>query len=167
MLAPVAVAFLVAGCGIQAAQASQYIHVQPNSSNVDIKLVSSFNNDLAENVVDGAPAGHLTITVPVGSRVHLDVVNNGPMPETFGIYQQDLQLAFNNSGDPFNSDVNLNAAAGLVPGQSQTYTFTASHTGTYTIADYLNGTTTNTTPTSNIWETFKVVPSGAPAMITQ
>lgn len=166
LLAAAGSSALLAGCGIQSAQASQYIHVQPNSSNVDVKLISSFSNALVQNVVDGVPSGHLTITVPVGSTVHLQVVNNGPMPETFGIYRHDLQRAFKGSGDPYYSDVSLNGSAGLTPGQSQTYTFTASHTGTYTIADYLNGTTTSNVPVSNIWETFKVVPSGAPSLGT-
>ncbi len=166
LLAALASSALLAGCGIQAAQASQYIHVQPNSSTVDVKLVSSFSNALAQNVVDGVPSGHLTITVPAGSTVRLKVVNNGPMPEAFGIYRKDLQTAFKGSGDPYYSDVGLNPVAGLIPGQSQTYTFTASHTGTYTIADYLNGTTTSNVPVSNIWETFKVVRSGAPSLQT-
>lgn len=158
---------LLAGCGVQAAEASQYLHVVPGTSNVDVKVVSGFSNRLAEPVIDGVPEGHLIISVPVGSTVHMDVVNDGPMPETFGVYNGDYGLAFNGSGDSY-SDVSLNAVAGITPGQSQTYTFTASHVGTYTLADYLNGTTNNNNlPLSNIWDTFKVVPSGAPSLITK
>ena len=154
---------ILAGCGIQEAQASQYLHVVPGTNVVDVKVVSSLNNNLAENTIDGVPAGHLTITVPVGSQVHLQVTNQGAQPETFGIYNG-TQLAFNGSGDNYYTDVNLNATdglmggtAGLLSGQSQTYVFTASKVGTYTLADLLNGADPSSNiPVSNIWETFKI-----------
>ncbi len=162
-----AMSALLAGCGIQAAQASQYLHVEPGTSNVYLKVVSGFSNNLAENTIDGVPAGDLTITVPKGSVVHMKVTNDGPMPETFGVYDRNVQLAFNGSGDPWYSDVVLNAVDGLATGQSQTYTFTASRVGSYTLADLLNGATNSNIPVSNIWETLKVVPSGRASLTTK
>lgn len=162
-----AMSALLAGCGIQAAQASQYLHVEPGTSNVYLKVVSGFSNNLAENTIDGVPAGDLTITVPKGSVVHMKVTNDGPMPETFGVYHRNVQLAFNGSGDPWYSDVMLNSVDGLLTGQSQTYTFTASRVGSYTLGDLLNGSTNSNIPVSNIWETLKVVPSGRASLTTK
>lgn len=168
---------LLAGCGVQAAQASQYIHVQ--GTVVHLRIVSGFSNSLNMPTLDGVQAdGHLTVSIPKGAEVKMTVVNKGPVPETFGIYNASWNLAFANSGDPWYTGAGLNAVDGLLYGQSQTYTFTASHTGTYTLADMLNNpssasdanyypTTAVPVPVSNIWATFKVTNSGAPSLTTQ
>lgn len=170
-----ALSALLAGCGVQAAQASQYIHVQ--GTVVHLRIVSGFSNSLNMPTIDGVQAtDHLTISVPKGSNVQMTVLNKGPFPEAFGVYNASWKLAFAHAGDPWYSDVGLNAVAGLTYGQSKTYTFTASHVGTYTLADLLNNSgnaspaayapTTNV-PQSNIWATFKVTPSGAPSLTTR
>ncbi len=173
-----ALSCLMAGCGVQAAQASQYIHVQ--GTVVHLRIVSGFSNSLDISTLDGVQAdGHLTISIPKGAEVKMTVVNNGPIPEAFGVYNASWNLAFSGAGDPWYSDVGINPVAGLMPGQSATYTFMASHTGTYTLADLLNNTgtqsdadytpqsATKVTPVSDIWATFKVTSSGTPSMTTK
>lgn len=175
----VAMSALLAGCGVQAAQASQYIHVKPGSDVVNLKVDAGYNNGLNMPTIDGVQAnGHLTISVPKGAIVRMTVTNKGPFPEAYGIYKPgSWNLAFAHAGDPWygNLGAELNPVAGLLYGQSKTYTFTASQVGTYTLADLMNNPgTPNTTdytpgstaPVSNIWATFKVTSSGSPTMTT-
>lgn len=155
---------LLVGCGTQSVQASQYMSVPANHT-VDLKVVAGFSDSLSSNTIDGAPSGQLVIAIPVGTEVHMHFINKGPMPESVGIYRNDTQLAFAHSGDSY-TNVSLNAASGVAPGASQTYTFTASRIGTFTLSDLLDGSTTNNIPNSNIWETVKVIPSGKPSFTT-
>lgn len=162
----VALSGALAGCGIQSAQASQYLHVVPGTNVINLTVKTGYSNDLAENTVDGVPAGDLTINVPVGSEVHMKFINDGPLPESMGIYQDITNLAFPGSGDSY-ENASLGEYPGLIPGQSQSYTFTASRVGTYTLSDLVDGVTSDNIPVSNIWETFKVVSSGAPSLTTK
>ncbi len=156
-----ALSYWLAGCGVQA---SQYIHVQ--GTIVHLRIVSGFSNKLNMPTIDGVQAtDHLTISVPKSSNVQMTVLNKGPFPEGFGIYNASWDLAVAHAGDPWFTDAGLNAVAGLTYGQSKTYTFTAAHTGTYTLADLFNNpgnalateyAPTTNVPQSNIWATFNI-----------
>ncbi len=174
----VAMSALLAGCGVQAAQASQYIHVQPGTDVVALKVLAGYSNALNMPLIDGVQAdGHLTISVPKGSVVRMTVINKGPFPEAYGIYNASWQLAFSHAGNPYyaNLGAQLNPVDGLLYGQSKTYTFTASHVGTFTLADLTMNAGVNSeaayspgesAPVSNMWATFRVTPSGAPSLTT-
>jgi hypothetical protein len=156
-----ALALALAGCGTQSVDASQWMVDHPGTHTVDLKVEGIYSSAQQVNTFDGYTNGQLVITIPVGYHVNMDFINNGPIPESVGIYKND-HLAFPGAGQSYRQVMTF-PSAGLVPGQSQSYTFTASQVGTYSLADVLNGDP-NHTPTSGVWDTVKVVPSGNPSM---
>ncbi|WP_053960044.1 sulfocyanin-like copper-binding protein [Sulfobacillus thermosulfidooxidans] len=156
-------ALALAGCGTQSINASQWMIVHPATKTVDLKIESTYSSAKQANVFDGFTQGQLIITIPLGYHVNMDFINNGPIPESIGVYH-DHHLAFPGAGEPY-SQVAISPSAGLLPGQSQSYTFTASKLGTFILGDMLNGDPDNT-PTSDLWDILKVVPSGTPSMST-
>ncbi|SMC02234.1 Sulfocyanin (SoxE) domain-containing protein [Sulfobacillus thermosulfidooxidans DSM 9293] len=150
----------LAGCGTQSINASQWMIVHPATKTVDLKIESTYSSAKQANVFDGFTQGHLLITIPVDYHVTMNFVNNGPIPESIGIYDHH-HLAFPGAGEPY-AQVVTSPTAGLLPGQSQSYTFTASKVGTFILGDMLNGDPDNT-PTSDLWDIVKVVPSGVPS----
>lgn len=156
-----ALAMALAGCGTQSVDASQWMVNHPGTHTVDLKVEGTYSSAQQVNTFDGYTHGQLVITIPVGYHVNMDFINNGPIPESVGIYKND-HLAFPGAGESYRQVMTF-PSAGLVPGQSQSYTFTASQVGTYSLADVLNGDPDNT-PTSGVWDTVKVVPSGNPSM---
>lgn len=151
----------LAGCGTQSISASKWMTVHPASKTVDLKVESTYSSSLQSAVFDGYTRGKLVITIPRGYHVNMDFINNGPIPESVGIYHHH-HLAFKGAGEPYHL-VSLLPTAGIVPGKSQTYRFKASQVGTFTLGDMLNGDPNNQ-PTSDLWDTVKVVSKGTPSM---
>ena len=151
----------LAGCGTQSISASKWMTVHPASKTVDLKVESTYSSSLQSAVFDGYTRGKLVITIPRGYHVNMDFINNGPIPESVGIYHHH-HLAFKGAGEPYHL-VSLLPTAGIVPGKSQTYRFKASQVGTFTLGDMLNGDPNNQ-PTSDLWDTVKVVSRGTPSM---
>ncbi len=151
----------LAGCGTQSINASKWMSVHPSSKTIDLKVESTYSSSLQSAVFDGYTRGKLTITIPVGYHVNMDFINNGPIPESIGIYHHH-HLAFTGAGQSYHV-VSISPTAGILPGHSHVYRFTANQVGTYTVADLLNGDPNNQ-PTSDLWDTVKVVPKGTPAM---
>jgi hypothetical protein len=154
-------AMALAGCGTQSVDASQFMVNHPGTHTLDLKVVSRYSSSQQINTFDGFTHGRLTITIPVGYHVNMNFINNGPIPESVGIYKND-HLAFAGAGESYRAVATF-PTAGLLPGQSQSYTFTASRLGTFALTDELNGGPANS-PTSGIWDTVKVVSSGSPGM---
>ncbi|OLZ12144.1 sulfocyanin-like copper-binding protein [Sulfobacillus thermosulfidooxidans] len=153
----------LAGCGTAPIDASQFMQVHPASKTVDLKIIGEYSSSQQVNTFDGYTNGQLVVTIPVGYHVNMDFVNNGPIPEAIGIYKHD-HLAFPNAGMPY-QQVMVNPSAGLLPGQSQSFSFTATQVGTYKLGNVLNGNNNNS-PTSGQWDIVKVVSSGSPSMST-
>lgn len=151
----------LAGCGTQSISASKWMTVHPASKTVDLKVESTYSSSLQSAVFDGYTRGKLVITIPRGYHVNMDFINNGLIPESVGIYHHH-HLAFKGAGEPYHL-VSLLPTAGIVPGKSQTYRFKASQVGTFTLGDMLNGDPNNQ-PTSDLWDTVKVVSKGTPSM---
>ncbi len=151
----------LAGCGTTQSATSQWMTVDSATHTVDFKVVSSHSSSKQVNTFDGYTNGHLVLTVPKGYHVKMDFVNNGPIPAAVGIYQGH-HLAFANAGMSYRQ-VELNPTAGLLPGQSQTFDFTANHVGTYKLSDVLYGNNSQV-PSSGQWDIVKVVPSGTPSL---
>ncbi len=154
-------ALALAGCGTQSVDASQFMVNHPSTHTLDLKVVSTYSSSQQINTFDGFTKGHLVITIPVGYHVNMDFINNGPIPESIGIYKNN-HLAFPGAGESYRAVATF-PTAGLLPGQKQSFKFTANQIGTFSLADELNGGPVNS-PTSGLWDTVRVVPSGSPGM---
>lgn len=151
----------LAGCGTAPIDAAQIMHVHSLSQTVDLKIVGQYSSSQQVNTFNGYTNGQMVVTIPVGYHVNMKFVNNGPIPEAIGIYHHN-HLAFPHAGMSY-QQVMISPTAGLLPGQSQSFSFTATRVGTYKLANVLNGNT-NHTPTSGQWDLVKVVPSGTPSV---
>ena len=149
----------LAGCGTSPIDASQFMQVHSASKTIDLKVVGEYSSSQQVNTFNGFTNGKMVVTIPVGYHVNMDFQNKGPIPEAIGIYNHH-HLAFAHAGMSY-SNVMISPSAGLLPGQSQTFRFTATQVGTYKLSNVLNGNP-NGTPTSGQWDIVHVVSSGNP-----
>ncbi|HBQ94209.1 MAG: hypothetical protein M1294_02880 [Firmicutes bacterium] len=149
----------LAGCGASPIDASQFMQVHPASKTIDLKIIGEYSSSQQVNTFNGYTNGKMVVTIPLGYHVNMSFKNQGPIPEAVGIYNHN-HLAFSHAGMPY-SQVMISPTAGLLPGQSQTFRFTATQVGTYKLANVLNGNP-NGTPTSGQWDIVRVVSSGSP-----
>lgn len=160
---------LLFGCGVQAQDlTSKYMTVDQTNQTVTIKVIAGETSQDGYRNFNGFSNGGMTITVPVGYKVTFDYENASGIPADIGVYTKDRQLAFQGAGDSIN-DIFLNAVAGVLPGQSEKVTFTASQVGNYQIANYLDrfpqvGDTLDDYQSVDMWDNFDVVASGSPSV---
>ncbi len=151
----------LAGCGTTPIDASQFMQVHSSSKTVDLKVIGEYSSSQQVNTFNGFTNGKMVVTIPVGYHVNMNFQNKGPIPEAVGIYRHN-HLAFAHAGMSYRN-VMISPNAGLLPGQSQSFRFTANQVGTYKLANVLNGNP-NGTPTSGQWDIVRVVPSGKPGL---
>lgn len=165
------------GCGTQSSSAltSKFMTVDPQNQSVTINLVAGYNATDNWRNFDGYSNGQMTITVPVGYKVTLNYSNASGIPTDVGVYTQNPQraLAFTGAGDSL-QEISLNAAGGLLPGDSEKETFTASRTGSFILANYLDrypqiasGWAPQDYQAVDMWAHFDVVQSGSPSITAQ
>lgn len=158
------VAIVAAGCGTQQVSTSQFMTVNQSAKTVEFKVLAGTGLPQSTTTIDGQPIDHLAFNIPVGYKVTMDFVNQAAFPESMGIYNGH-RLAFPNSGESYSATL-ATATGGLLPGQSQTFTFTANRTGQYALSDILWGGN-DLRPVSNVADPVNVTSSGTPSITTQ
>ncbi|PWI57820.1 sulfocyanin-like copper-binding protein [Sulfoacidibacillus thermotolerans] len=130
---------------------------------VDLYLTAGYNSNNMWNNYDGYAHGKMIVTVPLGYRVRLHFTNDGGIPYSVGIYDANQRVAFKGAGNSI-ADYDFNPTLGIVPGDSATYSFTASQIGTFYIANYLYRFPSHqpTNVALGMWDTLRIVPSGNP-----
>lgn len=161
---------LLFGCGTQSNTnlTSKFMTVDPQNKSVTIQVIGGYTAADNWRNFNGYSNGGMTITVPVGYKVTLDYSNDAGIPSDVGVFTQNRHLAFPGAGDSI-QDIFLNAGAGVMPGDSTKVTFTASQTGHFQIANYLDrfpqtGSGLIDYQSVDMWDNFDVVPSGSPSM---
>ncbi len=165
------------GCGTQSTSTltSKFMTVDPQNQSVTINLVAGYNATDNWRNFDGYSNGQMTISVPVGYKVTLKYSNASGIPTDLGVYTNNPQraLAFPGAGDSI-QEIALNAGGGLLPGNSESFTFTASRTGQFILANNLNrfpqvayGTNPNDYQPVDMWDHFNVVQGGTPSITAQ
>ncbi|MCL4494299.1 MAG: hypothetical protein M1294_05725 [Firmicutes bacterium] len=155
-----ALSLVLAGCGSPNLTAAKWMTIHPSSKTIDLKVESTYSSSQQSSVLDGFTRGGMVVTIPEGYHVKMDFINHGPIPESIGVYRRH-HLAFPGAGESYRQ-IAVKPTAGILPGQHRLYKFTATKVGTYMLADWLNGG--KTTPTSDIWDTVKVVSGGNPSV---
>lgn len=158
---------VLAGCGSQQTNlTSKFMTVDPTTQTVKINLVAGYNEANDNQNFDGYANGQMTISVPEGYNVELDVSDNGGIPADVGVYTSSKKLAFPGAGDSIGT-LFSNAVAGLSPGQSETLKFVPDATGTYQLANYDNRFMQlgdNAYQNMGMWAVFKVTNGGSPSI---
>ncbi|MHB1685430.1 MAG: sulfocyanin-like copper-binding protein [Bacilli bacterium] len=114
---------------------------------------------------NGYANGLMTVDIPVGYKVKLNFQNTGGIPFGVGIYNSVNRLAFPNAGMSVSAMVN-NSAAGVFPGQSQTFTFVASKVGAYRMENLLDRIDAQSRPENfGMWDWFNVTAGGTPHVL--
>ncbi|MCY0875242.1 MAG: sulfocyanin-like copper-binding protein [Firmicutes bacterium] len=155
---------VLGGCGsIPAADPSGIMTVHSGSQTADVYLDAGYNTTNQWNNFDGYAHGRLMVTIPVGYTVRLHVTNDGGIPYALGVYDEVGNLAFKGAGNSI-QDLAWNPSLGILPGDSATFTFTASRVGTYRMANYLYHFPAHNPANVplGMWDTLRVVSSGSP-----
>lgn len=113
---------------------------------------------------NGYANGHLVISIPVGYKVILHVVNDGGIPYGAGVYTDSQGVAFSGSATAI-ADLENNPNAGIMPGDAQKLIFTVNQIGEYRLESLLYRFPTHhpTHVSLGMWARFKVVSSGIPS----
>lgn len=158
------VSLVLGGCSsIPAADPSGLLSADAASQTADLYLDAGYNTANQWNNFDGYAHGRMVVTIPVGYTVRLHVTNDGGIPYAVGVYDANDDVAFKGAGNSV-ADLQFNPALGILPGDSVTYTFTASQVGTYRFANYLYRFPSHdpTNEPLGMWDTLRVVASGSP-----
>ncbi len=159
LVAVVAGGLALAGCAgsaatVQGMPARPYLETRAATHTADLLLVADAPVGSGQFNFDGASAGQMTVTVPVGWRVVVECINDSTqLSHSCAIIQ------------PRSSVVAFAGAAiarprfGLRPGGSQRFSFTASRVGSYQIACLVAGHRQ-----AGMWDRFVVRPGGRPAI---
>lgn len=160
---------LVTGCSsVPAADPSGLLTSDPATMSADLYLNAGYNSANQWNNYDGYAHGRMVVTVPVGYTIHMHLTNDGGIPYAVGVYGAGNQLAFKGAGISVEA-MDFNPSLGVLPGDSETYTFVASTLGTYRIASNLYRFPAHhpTNESLGMWDTMRVVASGNPNVTVQ
>ncbi len=153
------------GCShIPAAAPVNILEANPATKTAQLFITAGYNSNNLWSNFDGYANGRLVVTIPVGYHVVLHFTNDGGIPYDLGVYTADNRVAFPGAGHS-EQWLDMNPMAGVLPGDSQTYTFTASTAGTYRIASLLYRFPAHrpTHVALGMWDTLRVVKGGAPS----
>jgi len=93
--------------------------------------------------INGATDGNMTITVPVGYSVTIELVNNDPvMAHSIGITTVTENFGVLDPTPAFEGAITANANSmteATLPGETESITFTAATAGNYTMACFIPG----------------------------
>jgi len=133
---------------------SQFIHVDDASRTVIVTLIAGHPATDSQFNYDGYAAGALVLTVPVGWEVTIQCQNHGTVPNSCAVVSNAHDTApiapSWSTPDP---------GRGLDPGQSASFDFTPTRSGSYRIASLVGGN-----EASGMWLDLEVVASGRPTL---
>lgn len=135
----------------------------PSARTATLIVDAGYNstNDWAN--FNGYANGQMTVTIPLGYQVHIEFTNDAGIPYDLGVYTASGQLAFPGAGNSV-QELADNASAGVLPGESETLSFSASSLGHFRMESLLYRFPNNTPSRTamGMWAAFNVVPSGNP-----
>jgi hypothetical protein len=131
-----------------------YLRADPSAQTVVITLVAGYPASDYQFNYDGYGSGSLVITVPVGWEVTVQCENRGTVPNSCAVVagRKDVQPLQQGWSTP-------DPVTGLAPGQSATFVFTPTATGSFRIASLVGGN-----EASGMWADLEVVSGGQPSM---
>jgi hypothetical protein len=103
---------------------------------------------------DGYSGGALVLKVPVGWQVTIQCLNHGTVPNSCAIVSNAT------APEPVQADWSTpNPHAGLDPGESSSFSFSTTETGSYRIASLVGGS-----EASGMWADLEVTAGGLPTL---
>jgi hypothetical protein len=132
----------------------QFLHVDRADHSAVLTLIAGYPASDYQFNYDGYANGSMRVTVPTGWQVTVQCENHGTVPNSCAVVTgaratEPVQLGWS-TPDP---------VSGLKPGDSASFSFTPSSTGTYRIASLVAGA-----EASGTWAWLEVVPNGTPAI---
>lgn len=131
-----------------------YLHTDAATHAVVITLIAGYPAGDYQFNYNGYRNGTLVITIPVGWSVTVQCQNHGTVPNSCAVVRGNRDLSPIEPGwstpDP---------TRGLDPGQSATFIFSPSATGSYRIASLVGGS-----EASGMWADLEVTSEGLPAI---
>jgi hypothetical protein len=136
---------------------STFIHVDPATQTAVVTLIAGHPATDIQFNYDGYGNGSLVLTVPTGWQVTIQCVNHGTVPNSCAI------VAGGDATSPVQPGWSTSdPQRGLDPGQSASFTFTPTTTGSYRIASLVDGN-----EASGMWADLEVSAGGVPTLVGQ
>jgi hypothetical protein len=131
-----------------------YIHSDSAARTVVITLIAGYPAGDYQFNYDGYGNGTLVISIPVGWQVTVQCENRGTVPNSCAVVQGKNDIA------PIEPSWSTpDPSRGLAPGQSATFAFNPSTSGSYRIASLVGGN-----EASGMWADLEVTNGGSPAI---
>lgn len=131
-----------------------YLRADPSTRTVVVTLVAGYPATDYQFNYDGYGSGSLVITIPVGWQVTVQCQNRGTVPNSCAVVagKSDTQPLEPGWSTP-------EPTTGLAPGESASFAFTPTRTGSYRIASLVGGN-----EASGMWADLEVSAGGQPAI---
>ena len=131
-----------------------YLRADPSTRTAVVTLVAGYPATDYQFNYDGYGSGSLVITIPVGWQVTVQCENRGTVPNSCAVVgaRGDVQPIEPGWSTP-------EPTAGLAPGESASFAFTPTKTGSYRIASLVDGH-----EESGRWADLEVSAGGRPAI---
>lgn len=135
----------------------QFLKVNARQKVVALTLVAGYNSSNNGFNFDGYGRGELLVTVPMRWRVKVTCVDRGGMRHSCVVVDGAMtaQPAFKGASVP-------NPTYGLQPGQSATFSFVASRTGSFRLACLVPGH-----EEARMWDVLEVTRGGKPSIVAR
>lgn len=133
---------------------AQYIRIDSGAHSAIVTLIAGYPATDFQFNYDGYGAGSLVLTVPVGWTVTVQCANHSTVPNSCAV------VADGRAKEPIQPGwTTPDPQRGLDPGQSASFTFTPSVTGSYRIASLVGGS-----EASGMWLDLEVTKGGEPSL---
>lgn len=133
---------------------AQYIRVDSSTQSAIVTLIAGYPATDFQFNYDGYGGGSLLLTVPVGWNVTVQCANHSTVPNSCAV------VADARSTEPMQPGWSTpDPQRGLDPGQSGSFVFTPTTTGSYRIASLVGGS-----EASGMWLDLEVVGAGKPSL---
>ncbi len=131
-----------------------FLRADPSTRTVVVTLVAGYPATDYQFNYNGYGSGSLVITIPVGWQVTVQCENRGTVPNSCAVVggRSDVRPLEPGWSTP-------DPAAGLAPGQSSSFVFTPTKTGSYRFASLVGGN-----EASGMWADLEVSAGGQPAV---
>jgi uncharacterized cupredoxin-like copper-binding protein len=143
----------------------EWFHVDDAAKTVHLTVTAGLTEAKNYWNFNGAHDGNMTITVPEGYAVTIDLVNNDPaMAHSVGISAQTSNFGMVDPTPVFPGAISSNPVSmtdATMPGETETITFTAATAGNYSMVCYIPGHAA-----TGMWIHFNVSADGSKGVQT-
>ena len=134
-----------------------FIHVDAATQTAVVTLIAGHPATDIQFNYDGYGNGSLVLTVPTGWQVTIQCVNHGTVPNSCAV------VADGSATSPVQPGWSTtDPQRGLDPGQSASFVFTPTATGSYRIASLVDGN-----EASGMWADLEISAGGVPTLLGQ